>query len=256
MCTYMLERERHSLGQCGQLYSCNPVCIAMCSSRLRCCLKLFSQYVHCRLVVNLWAYSMWARNAVRELHVLEQCGQIVFVLSCVKRCNRRLCSFLSHTPHTGHSMAGDTTPWCSNRWRSNEGLNLNFCHKYHRHVDADPRVWTECAVSVDAHWQICEREDATWVRARWRDYKWHTHTHTPLFTNLTTVLQLIRVMLHHMIGQTTFAAEGSIAFGAWIIQHLANLGHLIVHRFYVRGQIILRVQRFIADGTPIKSVSF
>lgn len=84
--------------------------MAMCSSRLRCCLKLFSQYVHCRFVVSLCAYFTCARSAVLELHVLEQCGQTVSVLSCVKRCRRRLCSFFSQTMQTGHCIAGATTP--------------------------------------------------------------------------------------------------------------------------------------------------
>lgn len=64
-------------------------------------------------------------------------------------------------------------------------------------------------------------------------------TDLPLVTYLTAVLQLIRIVLGHMIRQSPLTAEGALALGAGILEHLANLGDLVVHSFYVRGQIVL-----------------
>lgn len=70
----------------------------------------------------------------------------------------------------------------------------------------------------------------------------------PLVAYLAAVLQLICVVLGQMIRQPALAAEGAIALGAGILQHLADLGDLVVHRLDVRGQIVLRVERLVADG--------
>lgn len=57
------------------------------------------------------------------------------------------------------------------------------CHKYRRHADADPRVWTECAAAVDAHWQSCKRDrEKDKMGTRFR-VSWQT-------TNLNTFLNL------------------------------------------------------------------
>lgn len=64
----------------------------------------------------------------------------------------------------------------------------------------------------------------------------------PLVAYLATVFQLVCVMLGQMIRQPALAAEGAIALGAGILQHLADLGDLVVHRLDMRGQVVLRVE--------------
>lgn len=63
--------------------------------------------------------------------------------------------------------------------------------------------------------------------------------YSPLVANVTAVLQLIRIVLEQMIAQTPLAAEGALALGTRILQHLTNLCDFVVHRFYVCGQIVL-----------------
>lgn len=65
------------------------------------------------------------------------------------------------------------------------------------------------------------------------------NTDLPLVTYLAAMLQLIRVVLGHMIRQPPLAAEGALALRAGILEHLVNLGDLVVNSFDVRGQIVL-----------------
>lgn len=45
-----------------------------------------------------------------------------------------------------------------------------------------------------------------------------------------------------MIRQPALAAEGAVALRAGILQDLADLGDLVVHRLDMRGQVVLRVE--------------
>lgn len=65
------------------------------------------------------------------------------------------------------------------------------------------------------------------------------------------MLQLIGVVLGQMIGHTALAAEGAFALGARELEHLADLSHLVVHRLDMSGQVVLRVERLLANGAAM-----
>lgn len=44
-----------------------------------------------------------------------------------------------------------------------------------------------------------------------------------------------------MIAQSALAAEGALALGTGILEHLANLGNLVVDRLNMGGQIVLGI---------------
>jgi len=62
------------------------------------------------------------------------------------------------------------------------------------------------------------------------------------------VLQLIGVVLGQVVGHSALAAEGAIALGTGELEHLVDLGDLVVHRLDVGGQVVLRVERLLANG--------